>query len=363
MSLSKTVLVALRRAAIAFGALAILGFNAASAVAAPSLEVAASHIANETQAVEVFSNSGTFRLTFGADTTSDLAATATAGQVQAALNALPLINIGGGSVTVVRVDLGGDAAKSFSYEVTFGGGPLANTDVAEMTVSDGTVPLGGSTARPFVTTPDPAGINRGDESLSYLLSVKNTGTEPTSGTTTVAIDLPTGLKFGGAAAFDIPGWTCRFSASLCTSSNIVAPGGSFPALRLPVWVYPAFAPDSPTATFTAFGGGASNEAIAQDSFSFGAMVPFDVTYMAAGAYDQAGGDYLQAGGHPFSAASSLTASTRISSVGGPILTSATSSSICRPDSSAILAPSRTLAPSRRSVLARVRHRRPLVESS
>jgi autotransporter-associated beta strand protein len=48
------------------------------------------------------SNSGTFTLSFGGYTTSALSATATAAQVQAALNALPSIGGVGGSVTVSR---------------------------------------------------------------------------------------------------------------------------------------------------------------------------------------------------------------------------------------------------------------------
>jgi hypothetical protein len=85
---------------------------------------------NEVQAVTIRSDSGTFTLTFGANTTTPLPYNATAGEVQAALNALASINTGGGSVTVTK-----EADPEKPYLVEFGGGPLANTDVSQMTIN------------------------------------------------------------------------------------------------------------------------------------------------------------------------------------------------------------------------------------
>ena len=76
-------------------------------------------------------------------TTADLSATASPAEVQAALNALPAIAAGGGSATVTGGP--GDATGSSPYEIVFGGGPRAGTDVPAMVVSEGTAPLSGGT--------------------------------------------------------------------------------------------------------------------------------------------------------------------------------------------------------------------------
>ena len=88
---------------------------------------------NEVQAVTIRSDSGIFTLTFGGNTTTPLPSNATAGEVQTALNELASINTGGGSVSVTGGP--GNAAGSNPYLVTFSGGPLANTDVPQMTLN------------------------------------------------------------------------------------------------------------------------------------------------------------------------------------------------------------------------------------
>ncbi|HVY78589.1 MAG TPA: hypothetical protein VG898_08800 [Solirubrobacterales bacterium] len=86
----------------------------------------------ELQTVTVPSDGGTFTLTFSGQTTGPLAATATAAQVEAALNALSTIGGAGGSVAVSGGP--GDASGSHPYEVTFGGS-LLGENVAQMTAS------------------------------------------------------------------------------------------------------------------------------------------------------------------------------------------------------------------------------------
>ena len=71
------------------------------------------------------------RSRFGANTTTPLAYNADAGAVEAALNALPSINTGGGSVTVSGGP--GDATGSNPYVVTFGG-TLAGADHPELSI-------------------------------------------------------------------------------------------------------------------------------------------------------------------------------------------------------------------------------------
>lgn len=93
---------------------------------------------NEAQEVRVSAGAGTFKLTFGADTTSDLPFDATAEQVQSALEALA--SIGGGQVSVSAA-LGNAATSTpFVYVIVFKGS-LAGTDVAQITAVNGATPL------------------------------------------------------------------------------------------------------------------------------------------------------------------------------------------------------------------------------
>jgi hypothetical protein len=82
---------------------------------------------NEVDEVRIRATSGSFALSFKGEETAQLAFNATAGEVQAALNALATINTGGGSVTVGGGP--GEVTGAHPYVVTFGGGPLAKTNV------------------------------------------------------------------------------------------------------------------------------------------------------------------------------------------------------------------------------------------
>lgn len=104
--------------------------------------------ANETQTVVVAATSGNFTLTFGAATTASLPATATAAEVQGALNGLSTISAGGGSVSVSGGP--GNATGSVPYVITFNGGPLAHTDVAQVTATN--VSLAGGSPSSSVST-------------------------------------------------------------------------------------------------------------------------------------------------------------------------------------------------------------------
>jgi hypothetical protein len=116
---------------------------------------------NETQSIRVSATSGQFRLTFRGSSTPDLSATSTALQVETALNGLPSISSGGGSVSVTNGP--GDATGSSPYLVTFAGAPFARTNPAPMVSAQGTVPLAGGTGaganQAVVATPTPGGPN------------------------------------------------------------------------------------------------------------------------------------------------------------------------------------------------------------
>jgi hypothetical protein len=98
---------------------------------------------DEQQEVRVRATGGTFKLAFGGQATVDLAASATAAEVEAALNALGSINSGGGSVAVIGGP--GNTGGAAPYVVSFNGGPLAATDVSELVGTNGSPGLTGGT--------------------------------------------------------------------------------------------------------------------------------------------------------------------------------------------------------------------------
>jgi hypothetical protein len=157
-------------------------------------------------------------------------------------------------------------------------------------------------------------INRGDERVTYAVKLRNVGDAKTAGSTSVALALPAGMKLGvgvgGAASSQ---WTCHLSASVCTNSGEIGPGAEFPTLMLTAWNYPD-APNTPTATFTAYGGGAGQDTVVQDSFTFAPAKIFQIENLAAVARDEAGAEFVVAGGHPFDATSSLTIPTHTASI-------------------------------------------------
>jgi hypothetical protein len=97
--------------------------------------------ANQVTAINVSANAGTFKLTFAAQSTANLPFNASAGAVDAALEALPAIGAG----NVVVVGGSGNAAGSNPYGVTFVGS-LAGKSNGAITAADGAPPLSGGTA-------------------------------------------------------------------------------------------------------------------------------------------------------------------------------------------------------------------------
>jgi hypothetical protein len=87
---------------------------------------------NEVQQLTVPAGSGKFTLTYNGSETPYIPFNASTAEVQAAINALPTISSGGGSVTVTGGP--GSLSASTPYRVTFDGGPLAGTNVSSMTM-------------------------------------------------------------------------------------------------------------------------------------------------------------------------------------------------------------------------------------
>ncbi|MBK5218511.1 MAG: hypothetical protein JJE35_01810 [Thermoleophilia bacterium] len=181
-----------RRIASLLGVVAaILALTAATAVAAPTFSVKlTSQDHNDVQAVFVEATTGQFKLEFGVggpgvSETGDIAATATAADVQTALNSLANISAGGGSVSVVKPAF--DTNGTLPFLVTFDGGPLALKLQPLLRVKNGSTslgasPLGGGPATAYVATRVPGGVSHSDERIDYKVDIKNAANPvPTTG--------------------------------------------------------------------------------------------------------------------------------------------------------------------------------------
>ena len=99
-------------------------------------------------------------------------------------------------------------------------------------------------------------FRQGDAEDAYTITVLNAGPGPTTGSVTVNDVLPTGLTPTAADSGTINGWSVSTNGQTVTAtrSNVLAAGGSYPALTLMVAVA-SNAPASVTNTATVSGGG------------------------------------------------------------------------------------------------------------
>ncbi|MFG2639293.1 hypothetical protein ACGFX8_37790 [Streptomyces sp. NPDC048362] len=97
---------------------------------------------------------------------------------------------------------------------------------------------------------------------AYRITVTNTGTEATDGTTVTVHDtLPTGLTRVLLAG---RGWQCNQLTLTCTRHDVLAPGSSYPPITLIVFVT-CRAPDTVTNTVSVTGGGDATTHTATDT--------------------------------------------------------------------------------------------------
>src|ERR1700754_4174418 len=114
-----------------------------------------------------------------------------------------------------------------------------------------------------------AGTNTTVNPGTLTLVVRNGGADPTSGTVTVANPLPTGLTAlindynagAGPVAASGTGWTCV--TTTCTRSDALAPGASYPPIKVTVRTANT-APASVTNAPTVSGGGDDTPGSASD---------------------------------------------------------------------------------------------------
>jgi hypothetical protein len=156
----------------------LLALTAAAASAAPEFEVAVDNDANEAQTVAIKADGGKFTLGFEGEQTGEIEVEASDNEVEEALNELPTIEAGGGSVSVNRYSAG--PGEPESYGVSFDGGPLAHADVPQLSAASGTVaPLTGAPPRPSIAvyTVRPAAPSHSDERVDYTVEVRNSAPE------------------------------------------------------------------------------------------------------------------------------------------------------------------------------------------
>jgi len=92
---------------------------------------------------------------------------------------------------------------------------------------------------------------QGQGGATYVITVKNAGTAPTSGTVTVTDSVPAGMT---ATAMSGTGWSCDLPSTTCTRSDVLAVAASYPPITLTVNVATNAAPVV-TNSATVSGGG------------------------------------------------------------------------------------------------------------
>jgi YVTN family beta-propeller protein len=116
-------------------------------------------------------------------------------------------------------------------------------------------PQGGTNLPDLTVTKSHSGsFSQGQSGAQYSITVTNSGTGATVGTVSLADSLPSSLT---ATAMTGTGWACSISTLVCTRSDALAGGASYPAITLTVNVA-GNAPPSVTNTVTVSGGSETN---------------------------------------------------------------------------------------------------------
>lgn len=127
-------------------------------------------------------------------------------------------------------------------------------------------------------------MNAGDIGDTFVITVINTGTNPTTGTVTVMDMLGPGLTPTAIAG---TGWTCTLATLTCTRGDALAAGGnSFPPIVVTVNVAPRI-PRSLTSVATVSGGGMTGTVSTfDDGQAFGTPPDLTITKTHRGNFSQ-----------------------------------------------------------------------------
>ena len=157
------------------------------------------------------------------------------------------------------------------------------------------------------------------------INVANVGSDPSTTRPTVAFQLPPGVTVGTPAPPQF--WTCTGTSAVSCGPSFASPvaantyansGGAVHAIRLTVDVAPGAPEGGSDFPVTLSGGGgalvgnAHRLSVGSQPLGFG---PAPGSFMA-GAFDEAGDDYTQAGGHPYEARGSFSWTTRFTEMTG-----------------------------------------------
>src|SRR5712664_278151 len=118
-----------------------------------------------------------------------------------------------------------------------------------------------------ITKTHTGSFTQGQQNATYSVTVSNVANAaPTSGTVTVTETVPSSLTLVSMAG---PGWTC--SANLCSRSDVLNGGASFPPITVTVNV--ASNANSPQINQVSVSGGGSGNAVATDSTMIAVVIP------------------------------------------------------------------------------------------
>ncbi len=137
-------------------------------------------------------------------------------------------------------------ATSGLISVTAGGTAISSSDFI----------VNGLPVDLVVTASHTGNFTQGDPADTYIISVANIGSLPSSGTITVTDALPAGLI---ATDMSGDGWTTNLNSLTCTRTDALPAGASFPLITVTVAVA-SNAPNSVTNIATVSGGGDANAA-------------------------------------------------------------------------------------------------------
>jgi uncharacterized repeat protein (TIGR01451 family) len=161
---------------------------------------------------------------------------------------------GGSSYPAITltVNVANNAAASVTNSVSISGGGQNNN--ANDTATDPTTI--NQLADLTIAKSHGGNFSQGQVGATYSITATNSGSTVTSGAVTVTDTLPAGLT---ATAISGTGWSCVLGTLICTRSDALAAGGSYPAITLTVNVANNAAA-SVTNTANVSGGGQTNTA-------------------------------------------------------------------------------------------------------
>jgi len=133
---------------------------------------------------------------------------------------------------------------------------LISVTASGTAISSGNFIVTGLPADLAITKTHTGNFTQGDAADSYIISVANVGSLPSSGAVTVTDTLPAGLT---ASDMSGDGWTADLNSLTCTRSDALSAGASYPFITLTVAVA-TNAPASVTNIATVSGGGDTNTA-------------------------------------------------------------------------------------------------------